>query len=437
MSERSIETRYYGVPEGERAGLAKKREKEVGNVDDETERNGLGLPEKYLGIAKAAADAIAMISGKYLSTHSRLSVERVYFMPDQSMGSDPNSVGTFFGPTGTIEIRLSELFDVPKQELVKRWDAIQDRVRESYRDACSTDFNVLANVPFETKVVIVLMSLFRVDELSESLWDIPKDVGSLRRTADLRLSAYHTDPRVVGLATKAMDALFSETVIADDLPFIVNAKTGEKRAVYRVMRWGRVARRMAGQRAAQAAIEYAESHRVDAVVETLTHELVHAAAPNFIAEFPDGMDTRSGYRVPSKKLGEKSRFRSLNEACTETIALRAMTTPNPSLDEGGETRISDGLNFFEADGAYTNDRLLLQAIVRGIAKATDETETVRWERFERGYFTGGLMVLRDIEKEFGREAWDYYKQLNPDKLRKPSRATRQMIKKYFGLRLPA
>jgi hypothetical protein len=257
------------------------------------------------------------------------------------------------------------------------------------------------------------------------VFDIPKSLPPVRAEILKKVDERISSPHVAKFIRESIEALFVSNVEFDAYKFIREASIDEPRAAYQVMYIGRLAKRLSGTRAVRHLLENADARRLDSVRETITHELVHATAHNLFVEFPDGSSDRSGYRVPRRDRKSDFVLKSLNEACTESIAQGVLANSN-----GLDAMLVAGEN-----SAYAIDRVLLVHIIVGIAKTKKETLETVWSRFERGYFTGELMHLRDIEKTFGREAWDYYKQLMPDELRKPSRATKQKIKKYFKLDL--
>lgn len=296
--------------------------------------------------------------------------------------------------------------------------------RESYGRILERAVGALRASDLVMQSVIAFQVLFTVSELSEMFRDESKvDVRKITEEIAIRLRRWNGDPDL----KQSLFTTFQETLkrnpAFDDYGTIATSPTEEEGIFQQFLFAGRLAHTISSHRLARAVIEIVGEKGFDAIRETLTHELVHAFAKNYVAEFPGGVDMRSGYHVPSKKFGEDSRFQSLNEACTEIIAQRALG--RLAADEA-----------FVEPGSYRNDRLLLARVVKVVAEKNGGTTDAAWSRFERGYFTGELMSLREIERAFGREAWEYYKVLMPDDLYKPTRETRMKVKRLFGLTLP-
>jgi hypothetical protein len=248
---------------------------------------------------------------------------------------------------------------------------------------CADQADELRVAAFDTQAVIAFQTLFTVDDLTSIFF---KKEHLLKRVSSRVAEAVKR--KVVDVSTARIFVDTIKQLYAPHSAFDANAEVAQAKTVgervERQLLWiGRQARNIARDRLGRAAIELSETRHVDAVRETLTHELVHAAAPNFVAEFPDGTDTRSGYRVPSKKLGEPSKFRSLNEACTETIAQRAL----------GRTAANDA---FVEPGSYENDRLLLGAIVNVIAERNGETDSSRRMHWAASSWRGSAAEARMV-----------------------------------------
>lgn len=420
----SEQARYYGVPREERPAREKTREKEIFEELDAADRDGLRLPDAFRPMAAEAAEAVARLARRHGVVPPAPNLERIFFVPDPNYRETASTAGTFSSATGIIELRLSELFDVSEEETGALWTELQRLVRESYERMCDEEFDALSAQPFDTRASSALMALYTVDELSRLLWKKRTSIESVRRAVEARISERASDPRVATFFRETVAGLFAPNPAYDAYDFIRLAPTPRERVARQVLLQGRISRFVAGNRAVRHALETAQASEAGAVRKTLTHEMAHAMAKNFIAEYPLGqVSTRSGYDLPSRR-HDKNVFVSLNEACTEIIARRALAED------------PDAVRGFEGFGSYANDRLLLGAIIAGIARRNNESESSAWNRFERGYFTGETMLLRDIERTFGRDAWEWYKLLSPERLKKPSRETRAKAKRYFGVEFP-
>jgi len=419
MSEHGPRVQFHGIPESERPDRDQNRERENKRSSEDVERRAFALPDAYIQVAERAMASVARIAQKHGLFAELPTLNRVLVMPDphfDSLKRDKRQTiaADYSARTGIVTVRLSELLPAAsKEEMAKVYGVLQRAVMDSYVRMMTDEFDALKAASFETRSASALMALFTVDELSRLFFDKDVSIRKVRSLLNERFSERIADPQVLDLVRRTLSELFVPNEELGRFPYIQNAPNKEERVKRQVWLEGRSAYGTAGNRLLRHVFEIATAERKDAVERTVTHEMAHALAWNAVSEFPDGTDTRSGYRMPARSGGDY--FRSLNEACTETIAQKAVVG--------------------EEDGAYKNDRLLLRAIVRGIASAKGENEAGVWKRFERGYFTGESFHLRDIESTFGREAWDWYKILSPKALRKPSAATRKKLERYFSLRL--
>ncbi len=376
-------------------------------------------------MAEDLAKAVGVIARRHVPDAVLSSPDNLYVMPsDQYEGE---GMGGYLAESGIILIRLSELFRVGKKEERKEWKELQELTRESVERMCAEEFDELSEAPFETQASCALMCVLTIDELGDKIWDMPKSLPPIRTDILKKINERIRDPHVAEFVREKIEGLFVPNSAYDAVEFIRSASSDERRAAYQLVYQARVSKSIAGKRAVEHLIDSAESHHVNAMRETIAHEMTHAISLNLLAEFPRKQADRSGYRVPRREPEAEDAFGSLNEACTEIITQMVMTN-------------KDALDALMSDGeqvAYAVDRVLLAKILIGIAKMKSESLETVWERFERGYFTGELMQLRDIEKAFGKEAWDYYKNLAPETLRELSGDTIEKLNKHFRLRLPA
>lgn len=432
MPKREMPIRYYGVPETERPARAKEYERDIAEDLREVDRYALRLPKKYHALAVQAAAAVEGIAEKYGSAEIPLSAENIFLVPDPHFeGSSEQTTGTFSPRSGLIKLRLSELFHVSESKREWLWSYIQTSVRESFVRMYEKQIDQIEVSTDDQRASHALMAVFDVDELSQLFWEKQSSFVEIKSLIAERIAERIKTPRLAKEMSESIDKLFSPNDSFNYTDSVSLASNDQERVAEQVRVMGRAARRVASERVAEACLQIADSERVNAVKATLTHEFVHARSKNFITAFREGVATRTGYSIPVKELGEPDSFESLNEAFTETITRQAMAKMKQPSEQGVEDT-----NPFEAPGFYRKDRLLLQAILKGIAAKRGEALSVTWERFERGYFTGESMQLRDIQKIFGKEAWDFYKALKPDDLGKPTEEIRAKVKQHFSLELP-
>ena len=86
---------------------------------------------------------------------------------------------------------------------------------------------------------------------------------------------------------------------------------------------------------------------------------------------------------------------------TDDIALRLMARHMEDFFKEfkfTEKELEEGIS-------YEEDYLtILSAIIKKIAKNNNEEPKEVWKRFRKGYFTGEMMHLRDVDKVFGKGA---------------------------------
>lgn len=143
--------------------------------------------------------------------------------------------------------------------------------------------------------------------------------------------------------------------------------------------------------------------------KTIYHEGVHLSAlQKYHVEISRDKEKmkmeayRSGYRIanPEEPKGHQHFF-GLNEAMTDYIALRLMARHMEDFFKEfklTEKELKEGIS-------YEEDYLtILSAIIKKIAENNNEESEKVWKRFRKGYFTGEMMHLRDVDKVFGKGA---------------------------------
>ncbi len=131
----------------------------------------------------------------------------------------------------------------------------------------------------------------------------------------------------------------------------------------------------------------------------LLHESIHAVSYHkyFLQENGELDNYRIGYRVdhPNK---DTVRFKALNEAVTERIALEIIDLKKRVLME--ELSVSEE-DFDESYISYSDEVDILESIIDSMSESTGESFKEIWIKFKKSLFSGEMMFLRDIEKVFG------------------------------------
>lgn len=112
---------------------------------------------------------------------------------------------------------------------------------------------------------------------------------------------------------------------------------------------------------------------------------------------------RSGYSVSGydeKKERHYSLLEGFNEAMTSQISKYMLQKHSEEIRE--QFGISEEGLDNEIEVEYPEEREQLEDLVKRIAELRSEPLVEVWNKFVRGYFTGEMMHLRDIERVFGK-----------------------------------
>ena len=138
------------------------------------------------------------------------------------------------------------------------------------------------------------------------------------------------------------------------------------------------------------------------------HEMTHAISKAKhiveVNEADDGNDMkvqqyRSGYYFVSKKYPEG--FVAFNEAVTEKLTCELMDRKVDYIRARMSVYGSDK-SYVSFKDHYKEQIKVLDAIIERVAEYKREAVTQTWDRLKRGYFSGEMMHLRDIERAIGR-----------------------------------
>lgn len=413
MPERGPHIQYHGIPEKDRSSRDAARDADVRRELVRMETFGYRIPEAWMPIVDKAIESVNRVAAACGAEGGRVNRDRIFVVRDtlytfQDDGADV--LGEFRATSDVVYLRATHFFAGDHGE-----DGIFRKTRAQEYELYRNDFIRIFNDPaeqekgdiFKNDVLAVggCHALFSLDEVLDLFFAVPIQRTQIRqaikdREPQLRALFPNLHGRIGAALAAAAGRSDGDVMVFGELVL----QFSEKQALSEIMQ-------------APKMVITAE------VQGTLAHEVAHAMSWAAISEFANGRGTRVGYKIPGKN--QEVYFVSLNEAVAESVAQEAVA-------EGA----SGEQAFFVTDGSYRSDRLLLQTIIRRIAENNREAAVDVWKRFKKGLFTGNIMHVRDIEKAFGREAWDYYKTLGPDTLRKPSRKTRAEVKRLFGLALP-
>ncbi|MGW8185543.1 MAG: hypothetical protein ACWGHO_05555 [Candidatus Moraniibacteriota bacterium] len=152
-------------------------------------------------------------------------------------------------------------------------------------------------------------------------------------------------------------------------------------------------------------------HRLQ-LYKTILHEALHLYSFQrnqvYIEDGEDGdeekylLTYRYGYsndNMVKDKFGEDhSHFMGLNEAMTDLIVLDILRGHQRELIKEFNVTFEEALK----PVSYNGYKDLFIFIMQKIAENLGEDYEDVWGRFKKGYFTGEMMHLRDIEKVFGK-----------------------------------
>lgn len=111
---------------------------------------------------------------------------------------------------------------------------------------------------------------------------------------------------------------------------------------------------------------------------------------------------RSGYAVHGYDEDEEKFYvllEAFNEAMTEQIARYVLVQHEEEIIKkfGLSEEDMDG----ELEQAYVEEREQLEEVIKRIAEAKGDSLAHVWDKFVKGYFSGEMMHLRDIDRVFG------------------------------------
>ncbi len=137
---------------------------------------------------------------------------------------------------------------------------------------------------------------------------------------------------------------------------------------------------------------------------------------------------RSGYFLQERRGEAHSHFKGFNEAITDKIVKEIFATHRDEILEEFNVTPEE-----QRSVLYYNEYInILNVIIAGIAKKTNESEDLIWWKIKRGYFTGEMMHLREIEKIYGKNSLKVLAMLGGDATNDPrEKKISRRILEYF------
>lgn len=168
-----------------------------------------------------------------------------------------------------------------------------------------------------------------------------------------------------------------------------------------------------------------------ALYKTIFHESIHLLGCKkycFDAEYKMVKPYRSGYATHHPESAYHEHFRGLNEAVIDKIIIEIFNKHKDELKK--EFNITPKENQESIVYFYPWVEIL-NKIIQEIAEKNNEDEKMAWQRFKKGYFTGEMMHLREIEKTFGKGALRVLAAVESDIKDVPEEKMKQQLLEYF------
>lgn len=171
------------------------------------------------------------------------------------------------------------------------------------------------------------------------------------------------------------------------------------------------------------------------IFSTLLHELIHRAS---IKKFYYNQDSRSisdarlGYRLNSswkEEEGRQNRLRGFNELMTDFTVYKLLLKNLQKLND------VLGITKEDVQGpifTYMHYGPILESILKKISAEKAVPQGKVFEDLERGQFANNLLVLKDVERSFGRGAIEILSLLESLNDKEENQKLEQMIKDYFS-----
>lgn len=175
----------------------------------------------------------------------------------------------------------------------------------------------------------------------------------------------------------------------------------------------------------------------ETLFKVILHESIHLSAFKkfYIQNQKEGVNIyivkpyRSGYKNINPSELFHIHFTGLNEAIVDKIVLDIFKKHKKDILKEFDIEV-DRLAKENKDIFYNLPLEILEIVLEKIAKNNREKPEQVWQRFKKGFFTGEMMHLRDVEKTFGKGALRVLAFLG-DPTKVLSEQEESKIKEYF------
>lgn len=167
------------------------------------------------------------------------------------------------------------------------------------------------------------------------------------------------------------------------------------------------------------------------MISTTLHELIHrASTKKFYNEKENIYDARVGYRIRSvwKDSDREHRFHGFNEAVNDHTVYMILSRNLNRLKSFDVTKE-------DVEGpiyTYMNYIPIINSLLKGIAQSKKISEGEVFDDLERGQFQNSLLVLKDVEKAFGKGSLEILSLLGVLKDKKDDEKLEELIGRFFA-----
>jgi hypothetical protein len=173
--------------------------------------------------------------------------------------------------------------------------------------------------------------------------------------------------------------------------------------------------------------------------ETILHESLHAASKHkyIMADDPEAAafpvrPYRVGYAALNRSSKEEgSHFIAFNEGMTEELAWDILEARSEEMEDYFGIPSEEVRNANRSGSSYCQPRLLVLRLLSGISLGLGKSMSEVWRDFRRGYFTGEMMHLRAVEREYGRGSLRIMDRMVADPKDKEEYLMNEKILRYF------
>lgn len=167
------------------------------------------------------------------------------------------------------------------------------------------------------------------------------------------------------------------------------------------------------------------------MVSTTLHELIHrASTKKFYNEEGNIYDARVGYRIRSvwKEPDRELRFLGFNEVMNDQTVYKILLKNRERLENIGISQEDIQGSIYN----YANYYPIINAIIKGIVLHKDLTVLEVFNALEKGQFQNSLLVLKDVEKAFGKGSLEILSLLGILKNKEDDERLTELIEQFFA-----